>query len=62
MNDRALLNATCVSPCLYYDGWTLLMAVVAVGIQARLQPSTGSRRMYIILLMESHRLWCRYHF
>ena len=62
MNDWVLSNVTGVSLCLYHNGRTLLMTVVAVGVDIRPQPSTRPRCVRAIHFMEGRHLWCGNHF
>ena len=57
MVDQVLSNVTGVSLSLCFNGCASLTAVVAVGIDTRPRPSTGSRRIRIIHFVDGRRLW-----
>ena len=57
MVDQVLSNVTGVSLSLCFNRCASLTAVVAVGIDTRPRPSTGSRCIRIIHFVDGRRLW-----
>jgi len=61
MIDQVLSNATGVSLSLCFNRCALLTAIVAIGIDTRPRPSTGSRCIRIIHFVDGRRLRCPHY-